>query len=740
MRVVIRWRWLLLLALVLARGAAVAQENVPTVTFNYAFAAPHRITVARPDSSNKTLLDAMPGKLQMSWTYENLIYYSFNSFWTPPTKWKLVITPQLDGHPFAQSKWERVHGYLPVLKNTYHDNGGNLELEIAGGVTAAIGKITLANSSTHNETITLRCEVPGNWTGYNPAWVDHVAAADHLLAGWHAPADQVVILGIGADEYPVAASTVLTMKWNLLPGQTRVAWLIRPYKNDEDDVAELRKKDWGSEFQAAEKEWVDLLDRASPVMIPDPGVRNAFYACLADLFIMREPIAKGYLATIPGTEVYRSAPNPFESALVAVALDQVGLHDLAELGYRVDLDIQKPNGDWTEPKYWSHLMWGTSGFKSWVVMEHYWLSGDTAFLEKRYPQMLASSRWQEKQRARTRVLDATAQRPLTYGLMPRGMGDGGLTDGDDLYGVFYPHNIWAVYADKLALEAAQILNRAQDAKELEEIYERGRNDLLVSLDRGAITESDGTRWISAVPAKVSGSRWGALNALFPTELLSPSDKLIDGTLKYIERNMSPGGIPIHTGWMKDGMWVAIALDNLAEAHLARDEGDAAIQLLYATLNHGTPLYTWCEERGKEPNTSKTSGDHQHLWTPVAVVRFLRDALVMEDGDRLHLARGIERSWLASGKEVGIQNASTHFGTLTYRLSFDPGKSKLTGVMEFPASKIAYNVSLHCRLPKGLRVVSVDKGSQATVEGGGTALEWSHPHGVVHFEAQVRAGK
>ena len=184
-----------------------------------------------------------------------------------------------------------------------------------------------------------------------------------------------------------------------------------------------------------------------------------------------------------------------------------------------------------------------------------------------------------------------------------------------------------------------------------------------SLDRGAITESDGTRWISAVSRRrFTGSRWGALNALFPTGLLSAfRPKLIDGTLKYIERNMSPGGLPVHTGWMKDGMWVAIALDNVAEAHLVRDEGDTAIKLLYATLNHGTPLYTWCEERGQEPNSTKISGDRQHLWTPVAVVRFLRDALVMEQDDHLHLARGIERSWLAPDQEVGIQGASTHFG-------------------------------------------------------------------------------
>ena len=116
--------------------------------------------------------------------------------------------------------------------------------------------------------------------------------------------------------------------------------------------------------------------------------------------------------------------------------------------------------------------------------------------------------------------------------------------------------------------------------------------------------------------------------------------------------------------------------------------------------------------GRKPNTDKTSGDRQHLWTPVAVVRFLRDALVMEQDDQLHLARGIERTWLESGQEVGIEDAPTHFGTLTYRFSLDPARTKLAGVIDFPASKVPYNATLHCRLPEGLRVVSVDKASRS----------------------------
>jgi hypothetical protein len=229
-----------------------------------------------------------------------------------------------------------------------------------------------------------------------------------------------------------------------------------------------------------------------------------------------------------------------------------------------------------------------------------------------------------------------------------------------------------------------------------------------------------------------------LNAAFPTRLLDPHDPLITGTLKYIEAHMSPGGIPIHTGWMKDGMWVAITLDNIAETHLVRDEGDIASKLLYATLNHGTPLYTWCEERGQEPNTKQTSGDRQHLWTPVSVVRFVRDALVMEDPDTLHLARGIDRSWLGSGKTVAVESAPTHFGAISYDLKFDKASLKLTGDIRFPTNGTLERAVLHCRLPSGFRVTALSGASGGIVSGDGTTVVWNNPSGSVHLDARVAA--
>ena len=204
-----------------------------------------------------------------------------------------------------------------------------------------------------------------------------------------------------------------------------------------------------------------------------------------------------------------------------------------------------------------------------------------------------------------------------------------------------------------------------------------------AMERGAISEN-GYRWIPGVPGKACGSRWGALYAAFPCRILPPDHELITGTIRKIESRMSPGGIPVHTGWMKDGMWVAITLDNLAEALLLRNEGDAAARYLYATLNHGTPLFSWCEERGQPPGAKDCSGDRQHLWTPVAVGRFIRDALIMEDRDTLHLALGAARQWLGSGKPLGVANAPTHFGPVSYQAQYDAPEKRVNATVIFPA--------------------------------------------------------
>jgi hypothetical protein len=680
-------------------SGAQANPRDEQVNFGYAFAPPHRMTVARPEASEKTLLDLEPDLLTMSWSYDDLRNTPLAIFKTPRTAWRVKVQPLLDEKPFPRSAWKRGSDFLPMLDNQYQAKAGSIQLEVIGGATAALVRVKIQNADSISHRFSVVSEVLDGWVMHNPAWIEAGRDPDALVAGQAERPDRVLLFGVGAAGFPVGKST-MTMEWTLQPGEVRDAWIVRPYAAYEEDLPQLRKKNWSEEFAAAQEEWRLLLSRSIAIEIPDVGVRNSFYSCLGDLFIMREPLAGGYMGTLCGTEGYRST-NPFEPCLAAIALDQTGFHDEAANGLRVHLDMQESDGNWADPKGWAHHMWGCSGMKAWAATEHYKLTGDRAYLQSISPRLTASSHWQQAQRQKSRVSIAGSD-PATFGLMPRGMGDGGLMNGSDYFGVFYPHNVLVVFADRLSVEAAERLGEDDQLPQLRKIHESAWNDLRASLKTGAIHEED-FQWIPDSAGNLTGSRWGALYTLYPAGILEPEDPLVIGTLKKIEQSISPGGQPLHTGWMEDGAWVAITLDNVAEAHLVLGNGDIAIAYLYSTLNHGTPLYTWCEERGIEPQAKKTSGDRQHLWTPLAVVRFLRDSLVMEQSDGLHLGLATARSWLRQGGTVGVRAAPTHFGTVTYRMESDVENGVIRAEITPPAREPLAAIVLHVRHPQNARM-------------------------------------
>ena len=717
--------------------ALAAAPGQPEVNFGYAFGTPHRITVAMPDSSNKTLVDCAPGQVTLSWSYDNLVNLPVAAFVIPQTQWHIVLTPQVDGKAFAHSDWHRAEGWLPVLRDDFTSVSVKGRMEVVGGTRAAIVRMEFTNlDAAKAHSVGVNCTPTKKWPGFNPAFddpTDPLRPRDVLLAGWMDRSDRVIIAALGGETY-AGGDDALLPALTLHPGETKVVWLIRPYQAYSGMLPELRERDWAAEFAAGAQAWRELIGRTARLALPDAGVRNAYYAGLSDIFIMREPVGReGALGTEPGTEAYR-ADNPIESAIAAIDLVQTGLPVDAIDGYRVSLDQQGFDGCWDDPEGWGHDCWFCSGFKSWFIMEHYLDVRDRGFLADVFPRMLASTRWQERARARTRV-ERDGRRTLDYGLMPPGMGDAGLMNGDSFYGVFLPHNIWALFGDEETLRAAEILGLKAEAAEVRADCAAARTDLLAAIHGGAIPEKDFS-WIPGVAGKTSGSRWGALNAAFPCRLLAPDDPLITGTIRKMESNMSPGGIPIHTGWMVDGMWVAITVDNLAETLLLRGDGDAFARYLYATLNHGTPLYSWCEERGPEPGATKTSGDRQHLWTPVAVVRAIRDSLVFEDGTSLNLAQGADRSWLLRGA-VGGSGLQSHFGPVSYLLTFDQAANQVEGEVHLPGNGSAgpERLRIHVRLPAGARVASVSDASARIVDDGAT-LEWTNPPKHLDFTAGI----
>ena len=680
-------------------------SDISKVDFRYAFAAPHRICIARPDASKKCLLDSSKSGITVSWSDDDLTKIPTGALCSPSLKWYFLISAEVNGKVLEGAEWKRVDNRLPALVYKWQSEDAEIIMTAAGGEKQDIFKFSIRNLT--EKSINVGIYGKTRYYSLNTMWIDRESKYNALQAYNGDRSDRILVMSTVRPE-KVRASSSLDGVFNMSAKGSKTFFLIRPHRMFVSDLDMLLKQDWEAELNTSLEVWRKLIKRAIKINIPDKRVEDAYYACFGDIFIARETTASGFIAGLAGTNLYRSM-NTCEPTIAATVLDQCGLYKESEEEMFGILGLQEPKtGRWDDYGAWGHDIGWIPGPRSWWIKEHYLFTRDKKFLLSGFERMYKHIKWAHTQRQKTKIKNDDGSKPLTWGLLPRGIGDGGLLDDEDLCGYFIPSNVWHCFIIKLALWSAKELKLTDKVKEVQGFLDDALECTLHAVRNGAIKESDGSKWIPGVPGKITGSKFCATNSIYPCGIIDPFDELANGTLKNLESNISEGGIPKDLGWLKGGLWVSMALDNLAYAHIKREEYDDAAKYLYPTLNHGTPLYTWCEERLPEPGTAKTTGDLQHTWTPHIVNRFIRDALLMEKENVLHVATVTDRSWLGDGLELGVEKAYTHFGIVKYCIKRENITTlKIDFVME---QKIKpEKIIVHFRLPekdKKLKLVNI----------------------------------
>ncbi|MCU0963263.1 MAG: hypothetical protein MUF48_24490 [Pirellulaceae bacterium] len=644
-----------------------------TVDHSYAFAPPHRLTLSWPGASAKTLLDIHATHARISWTYRDLTEVALGAAPLPNADQFVDILPSLDGASFAQHRWERVDGGLPIALDHYETDGMKLVFSYIGGRDGMIARVVATNGTSSPRAVAVRCLDAGG--GQALDWTSPDARGDALTC---LRQQRLRLLTVGAPHH-LRDADMAALLWQLEPGATREGYLVRPAQAGVDELAEYRQRDWAAAYDEAVAHWETLLGKAMRIELPDAGLQQAFYACLADLLTMQERASNGKLTQTTGSEVYRFS-NAGDCAGGVVGLAQAGLLDNAREVFDTQLHLAQEDGNWAGGQFADFVAF--SGLKAWVATVFDQLQRDPEFLADLYPYMLRSARWHAARRAQARRTGPDGRPIRGYGLIQPTMHDCGMNDATGT-GVFIPHNTWAVYADKVALDVARRLGKVQDLAELEAIYHAGYEDLMATIRQSAIDE-EGRRWIPSSPSDPSGSFWGALNTALPCRLLALDDPLVEGTIAKMESFESEGGLTKFTGWQKDGLWIAVVLDNLGMVYLARGEADY--------------LNTWPEERNERPGTTTVTGDRQHIWTSGAFVMALRSALVVERGDELCIGMGMPREWLDSGRPVRVAGAPTAFGPISFELCYDRAAGAIEGSVTLAATCDARALRVYLRLP------------------------------------------
>jgi len=664
--------------------------------FDYAPAPPHTITLCRPSASEKTVVDIEPCGITFSRAHHTPREDVPLTWVRHPIDLQLYLEVAVEGTMASFSRWHRHESGAPAFLAAGESSGVSFSADAIAGKTGVWIRLRAKNESASQKTILFQLSHIGGWVISNKGWIDGIHSNLFLQMNegpWRA--DTVLALGFGADEYPITrtgdvdpilvpGSTApgvradskkkITSLFRLGEGEEKSGFLLLPYKALFADLEKLEALDPEKETAAALKEWQKLLRRGAQFEIEDEMLLHCQRAALADLFVMRERIGR-YTGITCGTRMYRSMGSG-ESLESETLLDTLGFEKEAVADYPLYLEGQDPNGCWAASWGWEHDSWGVAFMKANAVMEHYYITRDRDFLEQYYARMYRSTMFNHQARQTTKQLPELAAR----GLMPRGIGDCGMMNGDDYYGYFYPANAQAVAADGLTIKAAEILGRDEDLPRLRAIYEEAKEDLLASIRSSLVSYGD-YEMMPAMGGVPVSSLYGCMFPFFPAKIVDGDEPFIRGAVRFIEeKRVSEGGLPLGTGWLENGLWIAMALGSIARTYLRLGLYGEARKYLSPALRHASPLMTYCEERGAERGTATKTGDRQHLWTPLSVCQYLADAFWFED-EQIHLLSGILPEWVEGGKTAALRGLCTHYGKTDIVLSSEGVSVKTERPME-----------------------------------------------------------
>ena len=277
-----------------------------------------------------------------------------------------------------------------------------------------------------------------------------------------------------------------------------------------------------------------------------------------------------------------------------------------------------------------------------------------------------------------------------------------MADGEFLWDGKYHivgYDFWNLRGLLCVADAARELGEETDAQK----FRQEADDYRRGID--AAWKKTGLAWFPPSWEK-AGTHWGNTEVLWPTELFAADDPRVSALLAEVRERHGGGFCEGTIRWtgLKEPVIHPYLSSYITMASLIRGEHEKFVEEFYWYLLHSTASHAFPEGifLGRRTAWSDTI---PHATGAANFAFLLRHALVHEQGDELHLLLGAPDWWLEKGREIRIQRAPTHFGTMNLRL-----RGTATGVevrLDAPQRQPAKRIVLH--LPKSRPAVKVPKG-------------------------------
>ncbi len=430
----------------------------------------------------------------------------------------------------------------------------------------------------------------------------------------------------------------------LAPGASSSVVVKLPYAPvapDDPWLAQVRSARFDDYLTRTRAFWRGIVRRGMRIELPERKVADAFRASLVYDLMARDKHDSVYVQTV--NEFQYHAFWLRDGSYIARAYDVTGYPDIAAQVLAFFARWQQPDGNFVS-QGGQFDGWGQA---LWAYGQHYRLTRDRAFAERVLPAVRRAVAWLDSARTRD---------PLH--LMPS------TTPGDneDITGHVTGHDFWALAGLHGAISIAQGLGRTRDAAAFRRVYVSLERTLLGELRR--VTARTGGYIPPGLDAG-GGQDWGNMMAVYPERVLAPHDPMVTATLdttraKYAEGVMTYG----------DGYWLHdyLTMKN-TETEVIRGDQQTALEELYAVLLHTSSTHAGFETSVRPWGTRDFHGNlAPHGWFAACYRTLLRDMLVREAGDTLHLLSVVSPAWLAAGDSVVVRGAPTDFGPIGFRLA------------------------------------------------------------------------
>jgi len=444
---------------------------------------------------------------------------------------------------------------------------------------------------------------------------------------------------------------IVQYKIPLDPGEESVLEFKMPYLAEENKnlIQEMQNAEYSDYLKQTVEFWNKLISEGIEITVPEKKVNDTFMSNLIYDLIARDKIGDDYIQKV--NEFQYDAFWIRDAATILRMYDLSGYHNIARQVLDFFPGWQREDGNFVS-QGGQYDGWGQT---MWAYGQHYLLTKDKQYIEKIFPALLKAFYWLQK----TRREEPFQILPVT-------------TPGDNelITGHVTGHNFLALAGLKNLIAIAEGLEKKDDVERFQKEYKDYFNTFMKLLKK--VTAKTGG-YIKPGLDDMGGQDWGNLLSVYPEIILDPHDQMVTATLDSSRKKYQEGLMTY-----SDGRYLHHYLTlNNTQTSLLRGEQQDVIEELYSVLIHTSSTHAGFEF-AIWPWSTRDFGMNlsPHGWFSAEYRILIRNMMLLEKGNELHLLSAISPEWVKEGESIVVKRAPSNFGTTEFQLTFEKERAVL----------------------------------------------------------------